>query len=191
VDLGALAEHPGELVRVGGLVVAATAGGFRLDDGTAVGTVTLAGDAAAYLGLLEPGDAVNAVGRVVRAPAAGGRADDSVPWTVLVTDPGGLLRVGDLGEPQTVTSRPADAEPGGAGDPGPAVPGVQPGGTGRLGLDSALAELASPAGVVSLALMTALSLASAVVRRRRAEALRTRLEGRVERYAGTTSVQPP
>lgn len=89
VDLATLAEHVGEIVRVGGLVVDPTADGFTLDDATAVARIVLEGDAAEFIGLLEPGDALNAVGQVTR------RGDEIV---VVVSDGGGLTRVGDLGQ---------------------------------------------------------------------------------------------
>ena len=56
-------------VRVGGLVRDLRPDGFRLDDGTAVGTVVLAGAALDWLPLIEPGDAINVVGRVSTADA--------------------------------------------------------------------------------------------------------------------------
>jgi len=95
VDLATLAEHVGELVRVGGLVVEPTADGFTLDDATAIATVVLRGEAAAYLGLLEPGDALNAIGVVER------RGDGFV---VAVDAPSGLIRVGDLGQEILLTA---------------------------------------------------------------------------------------
>ena len=64
VDLATLDDHVGAIVRVGGLVVAKTADGFTLDDGTAIGRVQLGGEAAAFLGLIETGDALGIVGRV-------------------------------------------------------------------------------------------------------------------------------
>lgn len=89
IDLATLAEHVGEHVRVGGLVVAPTPDGFSLDDATAVARIVLRADAADFLGLLEPGDAVNASGTVTRI------GDEIV---VVVNTGGGLVRVGDLGQ---------------------------------------------------------------------------------------------
>jgi hypothetical protein len=85
VDLAHLAAHVGEVVRVGGLVTELVADGFLLEDGTAVGRVSLVGEAAAYQPLLESGDALNAIGRVER---------DDAGFRVVVADPAGLVRVG-------------------------------------------------------------------------------------------------
>ncbi len=60
-DLAALEDRLGRNVRVGGLVLAATATGVSIDDGTATGEVRLVGEAAAIRTLLEPGDAVSAI----------------------------------------------------------------------------------------------------------------------------------
>jgi hypothetical protein len=178
VDLGALADHAGQLVRVGGLVVERAATGFSLDDGTAIGFVSLVGPAMAYVGLLEPGDAVNAIGRVVLD--AGGSGD----WAIEVTDAAGLFRVGDLGDPAPVTAGPL----GGTGGLAPSVQAsLAPAARARrLGLDQLIADGGGWAvAAVSLALMTALSVASTVVRRRRARALAARLAARIQRYAAT------
>ncbi|TAJ99741.1 MAG: hypothetical protein EPO36_11860 [Chloroflexota bacterium] len=90
VDLATLADHLGELVRIGGLVVARTAGGFTIDDGTAIGRVELHGDAAAFLRLIESGQALGIVGRVA--------SDGSGNLLVVASDPVGLVRLGSLGE---------------------------------------------------------------------------------------------
>jgi uncharacterized protein YdeI (BOF family) len=100
-DIADLADHIGETVRVGGIVSDLTPDGFLLDDGTAVGEVVLRADAAEFVGLIEPGEALNAVGRVERV----GRGP-----TVVVEDPAGLIRVGDLGDGyggQLVADNPA------------------------------------------------------------------------------------
>jgi hypothetical protein len=183
VDLGALAEHAGQLVRVGGLVVAPTASGFSLDDGTALGHVVLDEDAAAYLGVLEAGDAVNAVGTVVTS--------EDVPgdWVVLVTTAGGLLRVGALGEFQPVGTPPVAAA---ADEPAPPALGAAPARPSRrLGLDQLLADVGGGAGLISLVLMAGLSIASAVVRRRRSRALAAHLAARLQRYAGAEANPRP
>ena len=64
VDIVDLAAHVGASVRVGGLVTELVSDGFLLDDGTAIGRVALAGEAAEYLPLIEPGDALNATGTI-------------------------------------------------------------------------------------------------------------------------------
>ncbi|HEX9550178.1 MAG TPA: OB-fold nucleic acid binding domain-containing protein, partial [Candidatus Limnocylindrales bacterium] len=90
VDLATLDEHRGELVRIGGLVVARTPSGFTIDDGTAVGRVELRDEAAAFLELIEAGDALGIVGRV--------KAGANGELIVAATDPAGLVRLGSLGE---------------------------------------------------------------------------------------------
>jgi hypothetical protein len=152
VDLAALGDHLGELVRIGGLVVAGTATGFSLDDGTAIGHVELRGEAAAFLDLIEPGDALGIVGRV--ASGAGGEP------VVRATDPAGLVRLGSLGEsvPLAAAVDPSAAagpslgpvSAAGLGDPLGGVDG------GRLGL-------------VGLALASVGSLLVTLARRRRAD----------------------
>ena len=86
VDLADLATHEGRLVRVGGVVMDLGPDRFTLDDGTAVGTVVLTGEALELLALIEPDDVVNVTGTVVRT-------DDG--WIVTTSDPGALGRAGD------------------------------------------------------------------------------------------------
>jgi hypothetical protein len=173
-DLGALAEHAGQRVRVGGLLVQELPTGFTLDDGTATGAVILVGPATAYLAALEPGDAVNAIGLVIPLE------DDH--WGVQVTDGRGLLRVGDLGEPRAI-----DAGGGvetRATDPAPDQEHAPARQAGRLGFDLAPVGGVGAAAVASLALTTALGLSAAVARRRRARQLADRVAARLQRYAG-------
>ena len=100
-DLRDLAALTGREVRVGGLVVAVDASGIALDDGTAVGRLLLAGDAAAFDDLIATGDALSATGLVV--------ASESGP-VVRVEQAAGLARVGDLGEPLPIgDATPTDA----------------------------------------------------------------------------------
>ncbi len=86
VDLIELADFDGRAVRVGGIVVDVAATGFRLDDGTAIGTIGLSGPALELLALIEPGDVVNVEGTVVRS-------DDGL--TVTTADPGSIAMTGD------------------------------------------------------------------------------------------------
>jgi hypothetical protein len=101
IDLVALGEHVGAVVRVGGLVEARTARGFTLDDGTALSLVELRGDVAAFLDLIEAGDALGVLGRV----ETGDRGD----LIVVASDPAGLVRLGSLGEavPIAAEARPS------------------------------------------------------------------------------------
>ena len=88
-DLSDLAALEGRTVRVGGLVTDLTADGFRLDDGTAVGTVVLEDAAAAAGSLIEPGDAINVVGRVARLEDGAFGVVVTDPATIIIgTDPG-------------------------------------------------------------------------------------------------------
>ncbi|HEV8545912.1 MAG TPA: hypothetical protein VGQ64_06440 [Candidatus Limnocylindrales bacterium] len=155
IDLVDAADHPGQVVRVGGLITELAPDGFLLDDGTAVGRVTLTGDAADYLPLLEAGDAVNATGTVV-ADESGAR--------IVVDDPAGLVRVGDptadgleaVGLPNLRNSGP-EAD-------GSATRGRLAG--GLLGLDGPGA-----AGLLGVVLVSVASLAVSLLRRQRARRL--------------------
>jgi hypothetical protein len=158
VDLARLADHLGETVRVGGLIVDLAATGVSLDDGTAVAGIVLEGEAGAYLPLLEPGDAINATGLVER------REEELV---VALRDPAGLARVGDLTESP---SEPPGAEPEPL--PAPAAP-VAP---RRASSDSFGLGIPGTAGVASLILVSFASVGVTLLRHRR---LRTRILGRV------------
>jgi Lamin Tail Domain len=103
VELIGLAEHSGERVRVAGLVVGLTPTGLTLDDGTATAAITLTGDAAAYLGLIEPGDALELSGRVDPGDPSGPR--------LVVSDTADLVRVGDPGDPQATQAANAAETP--------------------------------------------------------------------------------
>jgi hypothetical protein len=196
VDLGELSEHIGAVVRVGGLVVGLEPGAIVVNDGTARGRVELVGEAAAYLPLIEPDDAVNATGRVV---LSGGRAE------VSVSDPGGLLRVGDLGEPMPLGSGPDNSEPAAletvdrlqpaSTDAGTAASGTTAGAgavstevEGRASAGIALAAFEGPVGigVVWLALASIVSVAMAAVRRQRNHrGLASRIAERLSAVAGS------
>jgi hypothetical protein len=151
VDLATIAEHLGELVRVGGLVVARTESGFTLDDGTAIGRIQLGGDAAAFLELIEAGDALGIVGRVAAGP--GGTP------IIVATDPAGLVRLGSLGE-----MVPLAAEAGLA-----ATPRGSPSTRASAGLGGPLGGLDGGwLGLVGVIVASAISLIVTVERRRRA-----------------------
>jgi hypothetical protein len=155
IDLVDAADHPGQVVRVGGLITELAPDGFLLDDGTAVGRVTLTGDAADYLPLLEAGDAVNATGTVV-ADESGAR--------IVVDDPAGLVRVGD----PTADGLEAVGLPN-LGNSGPEADGSATRGRlagGLLGLDGPGA-----AGLLGVVLVSVASLAVSLLRRQRARRL--------------------
>lgn len=92
VDLATLSEHIGSMVRVGGLLGEVDADGCSLDDGTAKVWISLEGDAAAFLPLLQRGDAIGLVGQVVADPTQPGGT------RIVVSDPSGVVRLGALGE---------------------------------------------------------------------------------------------
>ncbi len=177
VDLVDLAAADGTTVRVGGLITELLGDGFRLDDGTAIGRVVLAGAAADRLDLIEPGDAINAVGRVSRL------SDGALG--VLVTDPAGVT----LGSDPTADS--AATDPAASGQPGtPASPGASDGvdalaagfGTDAGSLPGAGAGLASLLGIVLL------SVAVTVLRRRHTrQLLAGRVAARIAAFAGVAN----
>jgi hypothetical protein len=176
-DLATLPGLAGVRVRVGGIVVVLDGDRVSLDDGTATGRLQLAGDAADLLPLLETGDAVSAVGVVAVAE------DEAL---VLVDDPAGLVRLGDLGEalpldpgvpwsaaatdPATrpAAALPAPADP--AGSQAAAMTGADPTpGEGPLMAGVGLALLASSGWACLVA----------VRRRRDRRRLTARIAGRI------------
>ena len=86
VDLDSLAGSVARRVRVGGLVVDLGPERFRIDDGTAIGTVVLTGPALDLLSLIEPGDAIQATGTVARTDQG---------FVVTISDPAALTKAGD------------------------------------------------------------------------------------------------
>ncbi|MFL5680697.1 MAG: hypothetical protein ACJ77B_08855 [Chloroflexota bacterium] len=173
VDLAKLDAHVGEVVRVGGLVVEPTADGATLDDGTATGRVILSGAAAELAPLLEPGDAINATGRVER------RGKQAV---VVLSDPAGLVRVGDPIVPDASDAAAAEASEAAPTARAPMVASAAPFG-GRL---------PDGAGLVSLVLVSAASAALTLVRRRRSRSrLLASVVARLPGPSPTPSTAPP
>lgn len=151
-DLATLEEHLDSLVRVGGLVAEARPDGFLFDDGTAVGTAVLVGEAASFRELVRPGDAVGLVGRVVR---------DSAGLRVVVEDPAGIVRLGALGEVVPIAATRAV-------DPS-AVP-VAPAGLATASFTGPLASFGGGwLGAVGFISLSAASLVGTMARRRRAQ----------------------
>jgi hypothetical protein len=174
VDLVALADHVGRVVRVGGIVTELQAGGFALDDGTAIGRVALGGPAAEFLPLIEPGDALNATGRVV---------EDGEAFSILVEDPAGIVRVGDPTADALDPAKAAGAAPGGAA-PTPSEGPSQLAG-GLLGIEGA-----GLAGLLGVALLSAASLAATMARRRRTRRrMAARVAGRLAAFAGAEAAE--
>jgi hypothetical protein len=144
-DLAVLADHVGDRVRVGGLIVRLTETGFELDDGTALAEIRLRGSMAQLLPHLRAGEAIAATGVVeIEAGAA----------VVVVDDDGTLFRVGSLGQAVPVA--------------GGIVPGPSelPAGAGSLEADATgLAPDLGPTSVVTLAGLALLSVAATLLRR--------------------------
>jgi hypothetical protein len=179
VDLADLASFDGVLVRVGGLVVALTADGFTLDDGTATGRIVLTGSALDSLTLIEPDDALNAIGRVEARP------DGPV---VVVDSPGGLIVAGDpvAAASGSVTGETVAAAPIQSQSPGPA-------GSSRFaGLTGAPWPTdAGVAGLGSLVLVSVLSLAVTLLRRQRSQRrLAARVAVRLATLTGSSGPPP-
>jgi len=89
VELAELGDHAGALVRVGGLVVSASAERVVIDDGTATAAILLPRDATGIAEDLRPGDPLNATGTVAR---------DGDAWAVAPRSAADIARVGRLGE---------------------------------------------------------------------------------------------
>jgi hypothetical protein len=175
VDLVELDRWAGKTVRVGGLVVDLAADGFTLDDGTAVASVILDGAAAEYLALIEPEDPLNVIGRV---EARDGGA------VVVVSDPAGIVRVGDL------PAIPAPVATSAATDEATVAPPVAIAGTGPATADAGGPLGLGATGLAGIGSLLLLSIASVAVTLLRRQRLRQALLARVGvRLAGITA--PP
>lgn len=174
VDLATISEHIGSMVRVGGLLDEVDAEGCSLDDGTSKVRITLEGDAAAFLPLMQRGDAIGLVGRVVADRTRPGGA------RILVSDPSGVVRLGALGEVvpiAAISSGTASVAAPGEGA------GRSDGSADAQGADDVLAALVSQPLVTLGFVLIASAIATAgglVFRRRRDRiVLRNRLNGRL------------
>ncbi|HKF85214.1 MAG TPA: lamin tail domain-containing protein [Candidatus Limnocylindrales bacterium] len=164
VDLRDLGAHLGARVRVGGLVTSLEADGFRLDDGTTVGRVVLGDGATSLLEVLAVGDALNATG----VPE---QRDELV---LVIADAADVELVAELA---ALALDPAGAEPSPSEDTDRAVlaASLERG----IGIDPA------SAGLGTLGLVAALSVAATLARRHRAQrVLRRRIVARLEAIAG-------
>jgi hypothetical protein len=175
-DLAELAMHVGHRVRVGGLVIEIDGNDLFVDDGTALGTIALTGAAVDLAALLWPGDALNATGTPERR-------DEAI--VVVVSDPGDVELVGDLGgASEPGNESPADEPPAdeGAGQAHPSDGSADhAGGAVRAGLGAGFGLDPAPAGLGSLALVAALSVLVTVARRHRARRLlQARIAARLE-----------
>jgi len=185
VDFSALRTRVGWNVRVGGLVVSVTGDQVAIDDGTTVGLVSVEGSAQVQLPSLRPGVAVNIVGKVRSDPVL----------AVVVSDPAGILPVGDATAVTAPSAPPAllaavIAPP--LGPLGPLGPGsddlaagersADPAGEAGDGADSRPATGAAPRadlGGVALALLLIIGAGSVVARRRRIPTLRVAMAHRI------------
>ena len=173
VDLADLAASNGQVVRVGGVIIDVGRDRFRLDDGTATGTVILTGPALEMLALLEPDDVVNAAGTVVA---------DGDGWAVATSDAGALALTSDPiapSDPSAPDGSPT-ASPGTASDRSLAGFDLPGGGQG---------------GIVGLGTLVALTIVSLVVtlavRRERARrALSSRVSSRLAAIVGAGPAGP-
>ncbi len=179
-DMIDLATHLGTRVRVGGIVIELRPDGFTLDDGTAVGRIVLRGAALDVLPVIEPDDALNAVGSVESG------SDGPV---VVVDDPAGIIVATD--PVAADASAPASPVLGAAAtssdDPGSGSPGSR-----SAGLGSASFPVdAGAAGLGSLILISALSLAVTMLRRERSRRwLGARIAARLAAIAGPAGAPP-
>ena len=151
---------------------------FRIDDGTAVGTIVLTGAALDLLVLIEPGDAVNLNGTVVRT-------DDG--WAVTTADPAALATIGD-----PVPTDPVDQLAAGSPSPGPS-PSPSPAGSISLaGFQVPGSGAAGMAGAGTLVVLTLGSLVlTLLVRRQRAgQALSSRVAARLSAIGAIGPVAP-
>jgi hypothetical protein len=176
IRLADLAGSIGRTVRVSGLVDALAEAGFTLDDGSATSPITLTGDAATYLGLIEPGDAIEVVGRV-ETVAGTSRAGSGAP-SVIVERAADVTRLGDPGDGATPSEDPSiDLGTGVGSSAGPLTeptavtdePAARTAGLGGLPDPSVV-------GIGWIAVMIGLSVAVTFVRRRR---LQRRLAARI------------
>jgi hypothetical protein len=166
VDLVSLAEHVGQVVRVGGLVSEVTTDGFLLDDGTAVGRIRLGGTAAEYVALLEAGDAVNATGHV-SAEGSG--------FVLVVDEAAGLVRAGDPdGSIGSGATGAVQIDPAAAGAAGESAASEDPTGANQLAGGLLDGALPGAAGLLGLALASVVSVAVSGLRRYRSRRLLAR-----------------
>ncbi|HYO42525.1 MAG TPA: OB-fold nucleic acid binding domain-containing protein [Candidatus Limnocylindrales bacterium] len=185
VPLGALADHLGATVRVGGLVTAVGPDGIRLDDGTATARLVFEGPAADLASLLQPGDAMNVSGTP--------EARDEV--VLVVTDPAGLALLGELGGdvsddgPASGAANPLAALGVVDGEDGPVVgrdAAVSAALAAGRGHDPALLALATL--ILTAALGGGLAAYRVALGRRRT---RARIQARLDALAPTPPAGPP
>ncbi len=175
IDLVAINDHVGQMVRVGGLVAGTRTDGFDLDDGTSVEQVVLRGSAVGLAPTIVEGDAVSLTGRVERL------ADGSA--AVTIDDAAAVVLAGD---PTAEAS--GDASAGGSGTPDASGPTAS-------GLPTVVAGLAEPAvpeaGAAGIGLIGLASLGVTLLRRHRTQRrIAARIARRLDELVGTAGSQP-
>lgn len=186
-DFADLAGAVDSVVRVGGLVTGLADDGFLVDDGTAIGRVTLTGAALEHLPLIEPGDAVNVIGRVTRL--------DDGSFALVVDDPAAISLGSD---PLAGAGASAmDGETGTVAGPSGAVgtdADARGAGLGALSaglLDDLAGVPGAGAGLASLVAICLTSLAVTAIRRRHAQRLlAVRVAGRLAAFVGASPPPP-
>ena len=162
-DLAALGEHIGARVKVGGLIAQLAGGGFDLDDGTALARVELDGPMAELLPFLQAGEAVAATGVVELRDGSA---------VVVVGEAGSLVRVGSLGQALPIGDRALE----------PSASPAQSGAGAVVADATGLGLEAAPTSLLAMAMITLLSVAATLIRRR---LVRRRLRAAlVDRLAG-------
>ncbi len=145
VTLDRLPELIGQLVRVGGTVLALDGPLATIDDGTGQAIVRAPVDLDTGDAALHPGDVINATGYASERDVGG--------WEVVVLDPADIERASDLG---AVSTAATDAR-GAQGQVGDAASGLM---TGVYGGDGPAGPARSGAGVIlAVALAGALAVA--------------------------------
>lgn len=167
-DIGGLKALVGARVRIGGIVVGLAADGFDIDDGTGRVRVVLTGDAVAMLPLVEVDDVLNALGTV---------REGTNGLELVVGDAADLIRPGDVTTAAASSSAP-DVRP--APSPTTATAPI------RL---AGMAEPSLALGIAGLVLAFAATVATLVLRRRRARRLTARIRERLARV-GLANPEP-
>jgi hypothetical protein len=173
IDLVAINDHIGEVVRVGGLVASLRADGFDLDDGTSVERVVVRGPAVAVAATIVPDDAVALIGRIERL-------DDGIA-AVAVDDPAGIILAGD----PTADTPNALAAVGSAADPSGQLAATVP------AVVAGLAEPAIPGvGAAGIVVIGLASLGVTLLRRHRTRRrIAARIARRLDELVGTAGTQ--
>jgi uncharacterized protein YdeI (BOF family) len=178
IDLVAIDEHVGQIVRVGGLVARLETDGFHLDDGTSTARVVLKATALDGLADFSPDDALSAIGRVER-----GAGTDSSDAVIVVSDPAAIVRVGDPVGDGPDAGASAIASPASANTPESLDPASM---TRDAPVAATVSDPFSPeAGIAGIVLVAFASLGVTVLRRQRTRRrLTDRIAARLDALVG-------